>query len=194
MIRLAIDTSAGTSVALVDGTTVVADAAVDDGRRHAEVIGELLAAMTRVARPDAVVVGMGPGPFTGLRVGIAAAYGLAEGLQVPVVGVHSHDAAGCAGDAPTVVTSDVRRRERAWSLYRDGRLVTGPALAPADDVRAAARSAGVDLGGVEWIDTQWVRAAALALAVESGRASLVDDAIYARDADAVPPGAPKRVS
>lgn len=194
MIRLSIDTSAGTSAALVDGQDIVRAESVDDVRRHAEVIATLIAAVVADARVDEVVVGQGPGPFTGLRVGIAAAQGYAIGAAVPLIGVHSHDAIGCPTSAPTVVTTDVRRRERAWSLYEHGACVIGPRLAPADAVQDAVRSAGLDVAGLDWIDATWVPAAELAIALDAGRAHRVDTAVYLRDADATPPGAPKRVS
>ena len=86
---LAIDTSAGTSVAVVDAGRVLAEAAEAGTRRHAEAIGTLLRQALRDAgiRPsdvEGVVAGMGPGPFTGLRVGIAAARAFAFGIGAPV--------------------------------------------------------------------------------------------------------------
>ncbi|OXE34949.1 MAG: tRNA (adenosine(37)-N6)-threonylcarbamoyltransferase complex dimerization subunit type 1 TsaB, partial [Phenylobacterium zucineum] len=83
-IILAIDTSAGTSVAIVENGAVRAEVNVDDTMRHAERIGEAIAQVlaTTDLRPQQiseVVVGRGPAPFTGLRVGIAAAILFAEG-------------------------------------------------------------------------------------------------------------------
>src|SRR5829696_707411 len=104
---LAIDTSTGTSVAVVDREGgVLAEVGTDDTMRHAEVIGGFIRDALDVAgvRPGAlsgVAAGMGPGPFTGLRVGIAAAHAFALGIAKPFVPVVSHDAI-------------------AWSWYRAG--------------------------------------------------------------------------
>lgn len=86
----------------------------------------------RLAEIAAVVVGLGPGPFTGLRAGIASAAALGDALAVPVHGVPSHDgfAWGLTG-SPLVVT-DARRREVYVSAFRDGERVAGPVpLTPA---------------------------------------------------------------
>ncbi len=126
---LAIDTSAGTAVALVaaDGR-VLAERSTADTRRHAEVIGpflaEVLGAAGITARDlDGVVTGIGPGPFTGLRVGIAAARAIALAASTPLLAVPSHDAValrlvegGVAAGRFAVVT-DARRREAAVTVY-----------------------------------------------------------------------------
>lgn len=125
---LAIDTSAGTAVAVVDRDGgILAERSVADTRRHAELIGPLIAEVLAAAgcAPAAlsgVAVGMGPGPFTGLRVGIAAARAFAAGIGRPTLPLVSHDAvayaAARAGETrPLVVVTDARRREIAWSAY-----------------------------------------------------------------------------
>lgn len=146
MLILAIDTSAAASVALVDGETVVAQRTEFSARRHVEYVGPALTHVLEAGgRPDAVAVGVGPGPFTGLRAGIAAGIGAAVGADVPVHGVVSHDAlalrtlAGAdAPSSPVLVTTDARRCEVYASLYTglddDGLPVVqaGPSvLAPA---------------------------------------------------------------
>lgn len=131
---LAIDTSAGTSVAVVENGRVLAEADEAGTRRHAEAIGTLLTAALAQAgiRPGAVtgvVAGMGPGPFTGLRVGIAAARAFAFGVGVPVHPVVSHDAIAYGHDGSVLVVTDARRREVAWSLYDAGVVrLEGPQL------------------------------------------------------------------
>ncbi len=120
---LAIDTSAGTSVAIVDSDAgVLAELSTDDTRRHAEVIGPFIA--EALERADitpqclsAVAVGTGPGPFTGLRVGLAAARAFAFGAGKPVVHVVSHDAIAATLTAPALVVTDARRRELYWTAY-----------------------------------------------------------------------------
>ncbi|MET0589544.1 MAG: tRNA (adenosine(37)-N6)-threonylcarbamoyltransferase complex dimerization subunit type 1 TsaB [Naasia sp.] len=153
---LAIDSSAGTSVALVDGSFgVVVERTVDDTMRHAEVIGALIDDVLTEsgATPavlTAVAVGVGPGPFTGLRVGLAAAHAFALGAGRPLVGVVSHDAVALehysgGGWGELLVTTDARRRELYWSRYAglDAQglpdRVEGPGLARPDDIGAASR-------------------------------------------------------
>lgn len=185
---LAIDTSLGTSVAVVDGETVVFRERAADTRRHAEHLGGMLerALEGRRERIGLVVAGMGPGAFTGLRVGIAAARAAALGLGVPCRGVASHT--GVTGGSAQV-TTDVRRKERAWSIVIDGLVADGPHLAPADDVPPPAG----EHAGLERIDADAVDAALIALAVARGAAE-VQQALYLREADAVPSAGPKRVS
>ncbi len=124
---LAIDTSAGTAVALVaDDGRVIAERSTPDTRRHAEVIGPFLAeviAAEGVERVTGVVTGIGPGPYTGLRVGIAAARAVAFARGIPLHAVPSHDAValslvegGIAAGRFAVVT-DARRREVAVTVY-----------------------------------------------------------------------------
>ncbi|WP_045822075.1 tRNA (adenosine(37)-N6)-threonylcarbamoyltransferase complex dimerization subunit type 1 TsaB [Williamsia herbipolensis] len=148
MLVLAIDTSTPTvttGVAEVtpgDGIVVRAERAVDTPRGHAEILTTLiLDCLTEagVARAvlDAVVVGCGPGPFTGLRVGMATAAAFADALGLPLHGVCSLDAiasdAAATGAGRVLVVTDARRREVYWALYGpDGRLA-GPAVdTPAD--------------------------------------------------------------
>jgi tRNA threonylcarbamoyladenosine biosynthesis protein TsaB len=124
-VLLAIDTSAGTAVAvLVDG--VVASESYDaNSMQHAEQIGiqiqhVLEAAKKKSSEVTAVAVGVGPGPFTGLRVGIAAAKMFAEGVSAPIYGVGSLDAIAFANslDQPTLVLTDARRSEVFFGLYK----------------------------------------------------------------------------
>jgi tRNA threonylcarbamoyl adenosine modification protein YeaZ len=121
--------------------TVLAQRKVVDPFGHAErlmpLVTEALGAAGHSLRDlDAVVVGVGPGPFTGLRVGMATGAALGDALDRPVHGVPSHD--GLARSLPPVpgellVVTDARRREVYVSGYRaDGRRVLGPAVvAPA---------------------------------------------------------------
>ncbi|MEN9607036.1 MAG: hypothetical protein RL605_864, partial [Actinomycetota bacterium] len=102
---LAIDTSAGTSVAVVElgdgGTKTLGAWQSVDTMKHAENVGTAIAASLdqaglKARQLDAVVVGRGPAPFTGLRVGIAAAIMFAEGARLPLFGVVSLDAIALA--------------------------------------------------------------------------------------------------
>jgi len=124
-VLLAIDTSAGTAVAvLIDG--VVASESYDaNSMQHAEQIGiqiqrNLEAAKKKSSDVSVVAVGVGPGPFTGLRVGIAAAKMFAEGVSAPIFGVGSLDAIAFANplDQPTLILTDARRSEVFFGLYQ----------------------------------------------------------------------------
>ena len=90
---------------------------------------------------DAVVVGCGPGPFTGLRAGMATAAAYGHALGIPVHGVCSLDAIGLLTTGETLVVTDARRREVYWARYRDGARTDGPSVnAPADVDPGAARA------------------------------------------------------
>lgn len=125
-IVLALDTSQGTSVAvLVDGK-VVAEAADSNPMRHAENIGTLIASCIEKAGVSSaevtdVAVGIGPGPFTGLRVGIAAAKMFAAGSKARLHGVGSLDAIAykLPLTEPTLVVADARRSEVYFGLYQN---------------------------------------------------------------------------
>ena len=81
--------TAACSVALIDDGVVVAALHEIVGRGHAERLVPLIGEITATARPDAILVDCGPGSFTGVRVGLAAARALAFGWQVPVHGYSS---------------------------------------------------------------------------------------------------------
>lgn len=144
---LAIDTStpAVTAGIVADGR-LVAERISIDARAHAEritpnVLAALADAGRSMAELDAVVVGCGPGPFTGLRVGMATASAYGHALKIPVYGVCSLDAIGVQTSGEVLVVTDARRREIYWARYRDGVRVDGPAVsAPADVAPADAHS------------------------------------------------------
>jgi tRNA threonylcarbamoyl adenosine modification protein YeaZ len=133
---LAVDSSLGTSVGLVSREgAVLAEAMSEDPRGHAENIGALLQralAEGQVEPADIshVVMGVGPGPFTGLRVGIAAATAFSLAQGIPLVPIVSHDAVAY-GRGDVVVVTDARRGEVAYSVYcgeQVERRTFGPAL------------------------------------------------------------------
>lgn len=152
---LAIDTATPAvtaGVLRVDSSTrMLAQRVTVDARAHAEQLTpNVVAALAdaRVAFDDltAVVVGCGPGPFTGLRVGMASAAAFGHALGVPVHGVCSLDAIGIETTGEVLVVTDARRREVYWARYRDGVRVDGPAVnAPADVPGAADVLAGPPL-------------------------------------------------
>lgn len=87
---------------------------------------------------DAIVVGVGPGPFTGLRVGMATAQAYGVALDIPVYPVCSHDAIfhqlRLRGMESAVVVTDARRREVYWSVYIAGGRMEGPNVTAPDQV------------------------------------------------------------
>ncbi|MFE4589469.1 tRNA (adenosine(37)-N6)-threonylcarbamoyltransferase complex dimerization subunit type 1 TsaB [Streptomyces laurentii] len=142
MLLLAMDTATpAVTVALHDGDTVVAEDTRVDARRHGEL---LLPAVDRVLaraglKLDAVtglVVGVGPGPYTGLRVGLVTAATFGSALGVPVHGLCTLDGLAYAAglDEPFAVATDARRKEVYWARYDDSRTrVTEAAVdRPAD--------------------------------------------------------------
>jgi tRNA threonylcarbamoyl adenosine modification protein YeaZ len=143
-IILAIDTATPAvtaGIVKLDGIEVLAERVTVDARAHAEqltpnVLAALADAGLSVGDLGAVVVGCGPGPFTGLRVGMATAAAYGHALGIPVHGVCSLDAIGIesAGTVSEVlVVTDARRREVYWARYRDGVRIDGPAVnSPAD--------------------------------------------------------------
>lgn len=138
---LAIDTSTDVVVGLARDGRALGERDNGDPRRHVEdltpTVEQLLhSAGLGVDELDLIVVGLGPGPFTGLRVGIATARVLAFSLSVPLRGVCGLDAIAadwCASSRPPseefAVVSDARRREVYWARYAaDGTRLAGPSV------------------------------------------------------------------
>jgi tRNA threonylcarbamoyl adenosine modification protein YeaZ len=122
---LALDTSQGTSVALIVEGKLAAQVSDSNPMRHAENIGMLIARCLEEAGTNSnevtdVAVGIGPGPFTGLRVGIAAAKLFAAGSKATLHGIGSLDAIAFELDLtePTLVIADARRSEVYFGLYQ----------------------------------------------------------------------------
>ncbi|MEP6844328.1 MAG: tRNA (adenosine(37)-N6)-threonylcarbamoyltransferase complex dimerization subunit type 1 TsaB [Pseudolysinimonas sp.] len=203
---LAIDTSAGTSVAVVDRDRgILAQADETDTRRHAEVIGTLIERVLHEsgiapASLSGVVAGMGPGPFTGLRVGIAAARAFAFGIGKPVVPLTSHDAFALDLSEPLLVVTDARRREVAWSAYGAGdelglpMRIAGPELTNPDEIDTAVPGYGT----FRRLDAAVIPAGALGMLGErlfaAGRGFGPSEPLYLRAPDVTLSAGPKRVS
>lgn len=142
VLLLAFDTATpAVSVALHDGTRCLAERTVVDPMRHGELLAPGIAAVLEEAGADRsdltdVAVGVGPGPFTGLRVGLVTARTLSAVLGVPAHGVCTLDVLAAAAElpGPFLVATDARRREVYWASYADGvTRVDGPHVAkPAD--------------------------------------------------------------
>jgi tRNA threonylcarbamoyl adenosine modification protein YeaZ len=148
MLILAIDTATPAvtaGIVRLDGVEVLAERVTVDARAHAErltpnVLAALGEAGLAVGDLGAVVVGCGPGPFTGLRVGMATAAAYGHALGIPVHGVCSLDAIGVDTVGEALVVTDARRREVYWARYRDGVRIAGPAVDGPADVPGAAEA------------------------------------------------------
>ena len=161
MIILSIDTSQSASVALVDTDTgsVIAAEQADDQRRHVEFIGPALARiLAEDAQPELVVVGIGPGPFTGLRVGIAAGIAVGQARGIPVkdccpnsdcrrVRAHHRERIG----PPVLIASDARRKEVYFSVFdsADATLSAGPFVAKPAEVASVLADAGFQFDAID---------------------------------------------
>ena len=137
---LAIDTSTSrSSVAIIDGTEVLYSGFRDGATAHGPSLPALVQEALAVSDVDEVVVGMGPGPFTGLRVGIAFAQSFALAREIPVRGVCSLDAiAAQVTDKDFIITVDARRKEVYWARYTNGVRIGEPAVNFPADVTGAA--------------------------------------------------------
>jgi tRNA threonylcarbamoyl adenosine modification protein YeaZ len=158
----------------------------------------------------AVVVGTGPGPYTGLRVGMVTGAAFADAVGIPVYGVGSLDAIAAAAqdEGELIVVTDARRREVYWAHYDaqgdrvDGPRVSRPADVPFGDVSGLA-GAGAELYADTWPGVLRHQAqyptplALVALARDRIAAAAPSEPLsplYLRRPDAVVPGAPKTVS
>jgi tRNA threonylcarbamoyl adenosine modification protein YeaZ len=207
---LALDTATPTLVAGIarwtpDGPTeVLAERAVPSGTKHAELLTPAITAVLADAGVamgdlDAVVTGLGPGPFTGLRVGVVTAAAIADARGLPVVGVCSLDAVGSG--ARTVVT-DARRKEVYWAAYdADGTRVDGPAVVRPEDLGrsgpfvgdpAFAERLAAPVDRADVTTAGLLRAAGPQLADPSSAGPLLP--LYLRRPDATPPTAIKAVT
>jgi tRNA threonylcarbamoyl adenosine modification protein YeaZ len=147
---LALDTATpSVTVAVHDGDDVLAEVNTVDARRHAELVAPSVVAVLERADVDrhdltAIAVGVGPGPFTGLRIGLVTARALGAVLDIPVHGVCSLDIIAAEAGVPgrSVVATDARRREVYWASYDDGRRTDGPAVVVPADVTTELPAAG----------------------------------------------------
>jgi tRNA threonylcarbamoyladenosine biosynthesis protein TsaB len=208
---LAIDTATATTVAgLARDGVVLARFAHTDPLRHGEVLLPGIRAMfdeAGIERSDVslLAVGTGPGPYTGLRVGLATAVGLSVALDVPVDGVCSLDVLSLGVDpaafragAGVVIASDARRREVYWARYdAPGVRAGGPEVSKPDEIAIDGPVAGLgpSLYPVAFpnpIGPRVPDGGLFAAAVSAGRLERRDlRPIYLRHPDAVPPKARK---
>jgi tRNA threonylcarbamoyladenosine biosynthesis protein TsaB len=209
VLLLAFDTATpAVTVALHDGEQVLAERTSVDGRRHGELLAPAIAGVLADAGKSAsdltgIAVGVGPGPFTGLRVGLMTARALGDALGVEISGVCTLDvlAASVTSVEPFLIATDARRREIYWAVYdAAGGRIDGPHVDRPADVGWTRPAYGA--GALMYRDHfTWARppqlpsAAVLASMVADGTATIVPpDPLYLRRPDAVEPAARKLVT
>ncbi len=219
MLLLAFDTSTpAVTVALCDGDEVLAQSMDVDARRHGELLAPAIARVLAAADAvpgdiGAIAVGAGPGPYTGLRVGLVTAATLADALEIPAYPVCSLDVLAAGHDGPVLVATDARRREVYWAAFDDtGSRVAGPSVDRPPVVRewleAHAGYAVLGDGALLYADEfpdndieehpRYPAATALAHLVLADAAAGTEPEpltpIYLRRPDATPPGPRKQVT
>jgi tRNA threonylcarbamoyl adenosine modification protein YeaZ len=213
-VALAIDTSAGTTVALVSGGRVLAQHDIESNMSHAESIGTAIEAVLAAAKITAaevteVIAGRGPAPYTGLRVGLAAATMFAAGRKLPLHGVVSLDAIALrhfaehgqgsnklgdeqyqAASRHLLVTTDARRKEVFWAIYQAEPFarIEGPAVNTPADLEDIIGDRPIEITTAKVSGEYVAKVAGLI-----GDEKLDSSAIYLRAPDAVP-SAGKKVS
>jgi tRNA threonylcarbamoyl adenosine modification protein YeaZ len=206
---LGIDTSTQVQVGLSDGERVLLSRTFDDPRRHVEQLAPLIhqtlaESGIEPAELTKIIVGVGPGPYTGLRVGIATARVLGQALSIPVRGVCSLDvlaAQWLRADQPPsgdfMITTDARRQEVYWATYdTTGQRLAGPGVdRPSELAVLPAAGPGTEQyaeltagpGAPGRLD------AGVLATVGSKLADAGIEPLYLRSPDAAPPGPRKSV-
>lgn len=218
MLVVVLDTSTPAVTAAVarvtDGAVeVLAQRRTVDARAHGELLAPSVVAMlsqcgVAVGELGAIVAGLGPGPFTGLRVGLVTAAALGQALARPTYGVCSLDGLGALTRGRVLAATDARRKEIYWALYHDGVRVGEPAVGRAAEVAVDLGPDVVAVGdgarlyadalGVPVLDEPRYPdpAALVGLAADRLRSAAPGETLvplYLRRPDAVEPGAPKPV-
>ena len=217
MLLLGLDTATpAVTVALHDGGQPLAQLVTVDAHRHAELLAPAIAKVIADAGASqrdltGIVVGVGPGPYTGLRVGLVTARVLGAALGIPVHGLCTLDVIAAdvdAGGEDFLVATDARRRELYWARY-DGtrRRIAGPdvcqpGMIPASGLPAAGEGPMLypevlpdGLGPAFPAAATLCRIAVAALAAgDPDQRLLPPEPLYLRRPDAREPGAPKRVT
>jgi tRNA threonylcarbamoyladenosine biosynthesis protein TsaB len=218
VLLLGLDTATpAVTVALHDGTQALAESTTVDKHRHAELLSPAIAQVLADAGADrgdltAIAVGVGPGPYTGLRVGVVTARVLGAALGLPVHGVCSLDVIAATAvaqntgtaDGEFLVATDARRRELYWARYDGaGQRLDGPHVSlPADIPAESGYLPAVGEGPLLYPDLLaraegpvYPAATALCHIVARGHAKILfPEPLYLRRPDAREPGAPKRVT
>lgn len=195
---LAIDTSVGVSVAILRSNGELTQSQAVDHGMQGELTADLISQVVAksglaIAEVTDVVVGVGPGPFTGLRVGLVTASVFAHARGVPIHGICSLDAIAFDYEKPCVVVTDARRKELYWARY-EGKRIDEPQVSKPEDLLAQfPNSEFVGPGALLYPDVisgkvLELKAGSLAKLFASGTAQLVDvSPMYLRKPDAVEP-------
>ena len=192
-VSLAIDTSTSrTTVAIIDQGALLWHGYRDGATSHGDAVPALVAEGLKVQTViEQVVVGMGPGPFTGLRVGIAFARTFAMARRIPVIGICSLDAIAALvrDENDFIVATDARRKEIYWAHYRGAIRIEGPSV----DLPAVVVAKGLPLfgeGAVKYSiaqsgEVQFPDLPAL-VSLSENFEMRVEEPLYIRHPDAVP--------
>jgi tRNA threonylcarbamoyl adenosine modification protein YeaZ len=192
---------------------IVAEKVTVDGKAHGELLAPQISAALDLAGAGvrdlrAIVVGLGPGPFTGLRVGLVTAASMSDTLGIPAYGVCSLDAIGAGTTGDALVATDARRREVYWATYHNGTRVSGPDVAKPADVDPDGADHAIGEGALKYAEqlglvvspeaTAYPQAEWLArLAADRVLAGAPTERLtplYLRRPDAVEPAGRKKVS
>ena len=201
---LAIDTSVGVSVAILRSNGELTQSQAVDHGMQGELTAELISQVVansgiEISEITDVVVGVGPGPFTGLRVGLVTAAVFAHARGIPIQGICSLDAIAFDYTKPCVVVTDARRKELYWARYEDKRIGEPQVSKPEDLLAQFPDSEFVGPGAQLYPDfisgkVSELKAGSLAKLFATGTAQLVDvSPMYLRKPDAVEPTTRKSV-
>ena len=201
---LAIDTSVGVSVAILRSNGELTQSQAVDHGMQGELTAELISQVVadsglEISEITDVVVGVGPGPFTGLRVGLVTAAVFAHARNIPIHGICSLDAIAFDYAKPCVVVTDARRKELYWARYEDKRIGEPQVSKPEDLLAQFPDSEFVGPGAQLYPDfisgkVLELKAGSLAKLFATGTAQLVNvSPMYLRKPDAVEPTTRKSV-
>jgi tRNA threonylcarbamoyl adenosine modification protein YeaZ len=201
---LAIDTSVGVSVAILRSNGELTQSKAVDHGMQGELTADLISQVVaesglEISEITDVVVGVGPGPFTGLRVGLVTAAVFAHARNIPIHGICSLDAIAFDYAKPCVVVTDARRKELYWARYEDKRIGEPQVSKPEDLIAQFPNTEFVGPGAQIYPDVisgkvLELKAGSLAKLFAAGTAQLVDvSPMYLRKPDAVEPTTRKSV-
>ena len=180
LISLVIDTATNrTSVGLFHGAEPLFTGFHDGATAHAEALPKLVADALKIENGvNEVVVGMGPGPFTGLRVGIVFSQTFAHARNIPWHGVCSLDGIDIDSES-YIVTTDARRKEVYWAKYQNGSRTVGPKVGTPEFVsELPERKFGFGFGETLY--------PSLLMLLAKSRSFPVSEPMYLRRPDAIP--------